>query len=168
MSLRRQAIELLEIAAKFQAWKMKILKFIHFVTKAADYFSTLAVKGRLVEWYHDYSHQQKVFSIEAKLKWLKKYKMGEQKNEADMWREFCLVNSTNQTIWRESSKIISTFEQHGWRIKRFRKPERSDVVKALLKWFKQERNDSVSVSGPHLMITFVLPKFKCKLMYLIS
>ena len=60
--------------------------------------------------------------------------------------EFCLVNTTIQKIWRDSTKIISTFEQSGWRIKRFRKPERSDVVKALLKWFKQERNESVSVS----------------------
>jgi len=66
--------------------------------------------------------------------------------------------------WRDSTKMISTFEQNGWKIKRFRKPERSDVVKALLKWFKQERNESVSVSGLFLVITFVLPKFKCNLM----
>jgi hypothetical protein len=41
---------------------------------------------------------------------------------------------------------------------RFRKPEISDVDEALLKWFKQERSNNVPVSGPLLMITFVIPK----------
>jgi hypothetical protein len=40
---------------------------------------------------------------------------------------FGLVNSTIQTIWKSRTKIISAFEQNGTKIKRFRKPDRSDV-----------------------------------------
>jgi hypothetical protein len=70
------------------------------------------------------------------------------KKKADMCREFGLVNSTTQTIWKNRTKIISVFEQNGSRIKRLQKPERSDVNEALLKWFKQQRSDNVPVSGP--------------------
>ena len=45
------------------------------------------------------------------------------------------------------------------RIQPFRKPERSVVNEALLKWFKQQRSDTVPLSGPLLMIIFVLPDF---------
>jgi len=44
------------------------------------------------------------------------------------------------------------------RDKRFRKPERSDVDEALLKWLKQETNYIVPVSGP-LLVIFFLTKF---------
>jgi hypothetical protein len=39
------------------------------------------------------------------------------------------------------TKIIGAFEPNGWRIKRFRNPELSDVDGALLDWFKQQRSD---------------------------
>jgi hypothetical protein len=74
------------------------------------------------------------------------------KKKADVCREFGLVNSIIQTIWKNRTKIIRAFEQNGSRIKRSRKPERSDVVEALLKWFKQQEGDNVPVSGPLLMI----------------
>ena len=80
-------------------------------------------------------------------------------NEADVCQEIDRVNCTIQTIWKNRTKIISAFEQNGWRIKRFKKPERSDVDEAPLKWFKHERNDNDSVSGPVLVITCVLRKF---------
>ena len=57
------------------------------------------------------------------------------------------------------TKIISACEQNGSTIKRFWKPERSDVDEALLKLFKQERGDKVPASGPLLMKTLVLPRF---------
>lgn len=41
----------------------------------------------------------------------------------------------------------------------FRMPERNHIDEALLKRFKQQKNDSVPMSGPLLMVTFVLPKF---------
>jgi hypothetical protein len=51
----------------------------------------------------------------------------------------------------ETDKIVRAFEQNGSRIKRLRKPGRSDVDEALLKLFKQQRSENVPVSGPLLM-----------------
>jgi len=59
---------------------------------------------------------------------------------------------------KNRTKIISALDQNGSRVKPLRKPERSDVDEALLKWFKQERSDSAAVDGPFVMITSVLPK----------
>jgi len=61
-------------------------------------------------------------------------------------REFGLVNSTTQTIWKNRTKIISVFDENGSRTKRFRKPERSDVNEAFHKSFKSQRHDSVPMS----------------------
>jgi hypothetical protein len=55
--------------------------------------------------------------------------------EAGVCREFGLVNSTIQAIWKNRTKIISAFEQKGERIKKLRKPVRSDGDEAMLKWF---------------------------------
>ena len=54
----------------------------------------------------------------------------------DVCREFGLVNSTIQTIWKNRTEIIISFEEKGSRIKRFLKPERSDVDKALFNLLK--------------------------------
>jgi len=72
--------------------------------------------------------------------------------------EFGIVNSTIQKICNNRNKIISAFEQNGSTIKRFWKPERSDVDKALLKLFKQERGGNAPASSPRLMNTLVLPR----------
>ena len=55
--------------------------------------------------------------------------------------------------------MISAFEQNGSRIKRFRKPEGSDFIEALLRVFKQQRSDNVSMNGPLLVISFGIPNF---------
>ena len=67
-----------------------------------------------------------------------------------------LVNSTIQATCKSRTKMINAFDQNRSKIKGFRKPERSDVDKLLLKWFKEERSD---VSGLLLEIIFVLHKF---------
>lgn len=72
--------------------------------------------------------------------------------DACVCQEFGLVNLEDRI------KIISALEQNGLRIKWFRKPEQSDISGVLLEWFKGERNDNLPVSGPILMITFILPK----------
>ena len=77
-----------------------------------------------------------------------------EKKTADVYREFVLVNSTVQRICKNRTKVISAFERNGSRIKRFRKPERSDVDEAMLQWYNQERSDNVPVSYPLLMVTF--------------
>jgi hypothetical protein len=73
------------------------------------------------------------------------------KKKTDVCREFGLVNSTLQIIWKNRTKIIIVFEQNGWRIKRFRKPERSDDDKVLINCFKQKGGDNVPVSGSIIM-----------------
>jgi hypothetical protein len=55
---------------------------------------------------------------------------------------------------------IGATEQNGLRITQFQTLEWSGIKEALLKWLKQDRSENVLVSGPLLMIAFVLPKFK--------
>ena len=74
-------------------------------------------------------------------------------------REFGLINSKIQRTCKNITKIIRACERKGWRIKRFRKPERRDVNEAFLKWLKQQISDDVPVSGPIMMVLFVFPKF---------
>jgi transposase-like protein len=90
--------------------------------------------------------KRKVLSVEEKVKVTREIKSGKKK--VDLCREFGLVNSAVQTIWKNRDKIVSVLEQNGSRTKRLRKPERSDVDEALLKWFKQQRSENVPVSGP--------------------
>ena len=73
--------------------------------------------------------------------------------------ERLVVNSTIQATCKSRTKMISAFDQNRSRIKGFRKPERSDVDEALLKWFKEESSDNLSVSGLLLVRIFVLHKF---------
>ena len=58
------------------------------------------------------------------------------------------------------TKIISAIERNGSRIKRFRRPEGSDVNKAQFKWSQQDRSDSLPASDPVLLITSVLLHFE--------
>ena len=81
------------------------------------------------------------------------------RKKADVCREFDLIPSTIHKIYKNRSKVINAFEGNESIIKRFRKTERSDVVEELLKWFKQERGDEVSLSVRFLTINFVVAKF---------
>jgi hypothetical protein len=67
--------------------------------------------------------------VEGKGKVIRKIQNGEKK--AGVCREFGLVNSAIERIYQNTTKIFSVFEQNGSRIKRFWKPERSDVDEAL-------------------------------------
>jgi transposase-like protein len=96
------------------------------------------------------TNRRKVLSMEEKVKVIKEIESGKKK--ADVFRGFGLVNSTTQTIWKNRDKTVTSFEQNGSRIKRLRKPERSDVDETLLKWFKQQRSENVPVCGPLLMV----------------
>jgi len=103
------------------------------------------------------TNKRKILSVERKVKVIRQIVNG--KNEASLCREFGFITSTIQMIWTNRTKIISVFEQNESRSKRFHDPTRSDVDEALLKWFKQERNDKVLVRGPLLTITLFLTKF---------
>lgn len=60
-----------------------------------------------------------------------------------MCREFGVVNSTIQMIWKHNTKTVSKFERMDQEYSDCFKPEWSDFDKALLKWFEQERSDNV-------------------------
>jgi hypothetical protein len=75
------------------------------------------------------TNKRKVLSIKGKVQVIQQIENGKKK--ADMCWEFVLINSTFQKVWKNRTKIISAFEHNGWRIKRFRKPEHSDIDEAL-------------------------------------
>jgi hypothetical protein len=54
-------------------------------------------------------NKRNVLSLEGKIKVMQQIK-NEKKKKADWCREFGIVNSTIQTIWKNSTKIISVFE----------------------------------------------------------
>jgi hypothetical protein len=72
------------------------------------------------------TNKRKVLGFEEKLKLIGE--IYNEKKKADV-----CVNSKIKKIWKGRTKIISSFEQNGSRIQRFRKHERSDVDEALLK-----------------------------------
>jgi hypothetical protein len=87
-------------------------------------------------------NKRKLLSVEGKIKSVminRKWK----KKKTDVYREFCPVNSTNQTTWgKKEPKLL-------W-MKLFRKCEQSDVGELLLKCLKQSMSDNVRVRpGTH-------------------
>jgi hypothetical protein len=77
------------------------------------------------------------------------------KKKADVYREFGSVSSIIQPMWKNRDKIVSAFEENGSQIKRLRKPERSDVDEALLKWSKQKK-----VKMFRLAVLYYCPRLK--------
>ena len=77
------------------------------------------------------TNKRKVLGVERNVNMIRQIANGIK--EANVCREFGLINSMIQTIWRRRTKIISVFEQNESRSKRFHNPERSDVDEALLK-----------------------------------
>lgn len=55
--------------------------------------------------------KRKVLTLEEKVKVIRKIEKGFKK--ADVCREFGLVNSTVQTIWKNKNKIVAAFKQDG-------------------------------------------------------
>jgi hypothetical protein len=103
-----------------------------------------------------------VSSVEAKFKVIQEIANGKKKGD-DVCRKFGLVNSTIQMVRKLRTNIVSAFGRNGRRIKRFRKPERSDIDEVLINCFKQRGSDNIPVSLPLLVINFVLPNFKFNL-----
>jgi hypothetical protein len=103
------------------------------------------------------TNKRKVLRIEEKVKLIRKTE--NEKKKADV-----SVNSKIKKNWKNRIKIISAFQQNGSRIKRIRKPERSDADKALLKWFKATGNVLVS----KLLIILFFINFNFRLMYIFS
>jgi hypothetical protein len=67
-----------------------------------------------------------------------------EKKQADVSREFGLVNSTTQMIWKKETKIMSVFKRNGLRIKWLLKPEQSGGDEALLQLREEEECERFS------------------------
>jgi len=74
-------------------------------------------------------NRRKVLSVKGEVKVI--WQVEDGKKKADVCWEFCPVNSTIQMIWKKQNQNLSTGEQNGLKIKRFLKPERSDIYEAL-------------------------------------
>jgi len=77
------------------------------------------------------TNKRKVLSVAGKAEVTRKMENGKKK--ADVCREFSLVNYIIRTIWKNRTKVISSFERKASRVKLFRKSERSNVDEPLLK-----------------------------------
>jgi predicted Zn-dependent protease len=86
-------------------------------------------------------------------------KQNKIKTEADVRREIDLLFSIIQTIWKNTTKIVSALVQNGSRKKRLLKSEGRDVDDVKFTWFRQDRSDIVTLSGQIFMIIFVPHKF---------
>jgi hypothetical protein len=70
------------------------------------------VTSRRVKRQHGFCHQRKEgFKFGGKVKEIKRNRTWKKK--ADVCWEFCLVNSSTQTIWKNRHKLVSAFEQNG-------------------------------------------------------
>jgi len=65
-------------------------------------------------------NKTKVLSIKGKVKAI--LQVENEKKKGEVCQKFGLINSTNQTIWKNRNKFISAFEQNRLRKKQFRKP----------------------------------------------
>jgi hypothetical protein len=76
---------------------MTMVTVIYFMRTVALHTAIRAVNRRLVKWQRGYSHEKKkVLSVEENFKVTRQIHNGKKK--ADVFPEFCLVNSTIQTI----------------------------------------------------------------------
>jgi hypothetical protein len=82
-------------------------------------------------------------------------KQGYEKQKMEKRKPMCVGNLVSLILqskrFGKTTKITSAFEQNESRIKRLRKPERSNVDEEPLKWSEQQRSDSVQMGGPFLM-----------------
>jgi hypothetical protein len=64
-------------------------------------------------------NKRKVFSVKEKFKVIQELEKWGEKRKAVLHREFVLINSTVQTICKNRTRFISTFESNGLRVKQF-------------------------------------------------
>ncbi|XP_050338066.1 tigger transposable element-derived protein 4-like [Bactrocera neohumeralis] len=92
--------------------------------------------------------KRKCFSIEEKATIIHRLEAGE--SNALLAKEFGVSHSTISTIKKNKSKIEPLFNENVLKIKRVRVSSQDDVDKALLQWFKVQRNEGIPINGPIL------------------
>lgn len=107
-------------------------KFLHSVSGSIEV--TMASTGK-----------RKAFSIEEKIKFIRKLESGE--SQSTICKEFSLSKSTVATIWKNRESINSAYEKNKNGCKKLRKAERENVDDALLKWFTLQRSRNLPITG---------------------
>lgn len=105
--------------------------------------------------------KRKALSVSEKVAIVKELQSGE-KNSA-VCKKYGLSSSTVSTIWKNREVILSAFEKNLVNTKKFKKCEKEDIDKALLCWFKSQRDAGFPINGPILKIQ--AEKFAEKLGY---
>ena len=82
-----------------------------------------------------------------------------EKQKADVCRKFGLVNSTVQTIWKDSTKLLVRVNRMDQEYSNSESMKKSGINEAPLKRFMQKRSEKAPVISLLLMIPSVLPKF---------
>lgn len=90
--------------------------------------------------------KRKALNIEEKVDIIERLKNNE--SNADICKSTGLVTSTVSTIWKNRDKILEAFEKNKGTSKRLKVAEKSDLDKAALIWFTQQRNENKIVTGP--------------------
>ncbi|GBM08638.1 Tigger transposable element-derived protein 4 [Araneus ventricosus] len=89
--------------------------------------------------------KRKAFSIEYKVKFIRKLQNGE--SQSAICKEFSLSKSTVATIWKNRYSIISVYERNISGCKRLRKAEKENVEEALFKLFTLQRSRNIPITG---------------------
>lgn len=91
-----------------------------------------------------------VFTLDDKVNIVRELENG--KTQSDVCKERKLTKSTVSTIWKNREQLIAAYEKQNGKIKKIRKSACDDVDQALYKWFVQQRENNVPISGPILQI----------------
>ncbi|XP_025832024.1 tigger transposable element-derived protein 4-like [Agrilus planipennis] len=89
--------------------------------------------------------KRKVLTVEEKISFIKSIENGEK--QTDVVRRTGISQSTVATIWKDRKKWLDAGIEMGTK-KKIRKPQYDDLDRAILQWFKQQRNNHIPLSGP--------------------
>lgn len=89
--------------------------------------------------------QRKSFALQTKYDIVKRLQGGVK--QAEICKEMCLSKSTVATIWKERNNVLYNFENENVKAKKIKKSVHDNLDKSLLKWFSQQRDKNITISG---------------------
>lgn len=92
--------------------------------------------------------KRRAFSIAEKVSIIERLESGAA--IADICREMTISQSTVSTIWKSRAQINQKFLNDVTKSKKIKTSQHQDIEKALLEWFKIQRNRNIPISGPIL------------------
>jgi hypothetical protein len=92
------------------------------------------------------SKTRKSFSIKEKTSIIKEFESG--KKQAVICKERDLASSTLATILKNRDKIMCATSEFSSKVKKLRCAKNDNLDKAVLTWFRVNRESNVPISGP--------------------